>query len=373
MKEIDSRDFLNRLHNRKGHFPLRGLLELTYQCNLNCVHCYCKGSEDKARELNTEEWKEILAQLHKEGCIFITFSGGEPLLRQDFIELYAYARERGFIITIFTNATVLTKQIIGFFKRFPPSKIEITLNGITRSTYESITQAEGSFEKVIKNIIKLETNGMPVLLKANLLKQNKDEIKKIKAFADQFFGKKEDRFHFKYDPMIYPRLNSDRGPCQYRLSHQEMIEAMQEDSDIWDQYQASLHKDARHAKRDSIFLYHCNSWLQQFFINPFGRLKFCEYSEKFSSDLKKEPFKKGFYEKFPKVLNESFQTESKCRDCNLRHLCYYCPARAFLETGDKESPVEHYCALAHGLKKAIQAEQSKDKERRRRIEVPIIQ
>jgi radical SAM protein with 4Fe4S-binding SPASM domain len=354
MQEISSRDYFVGLQNNEKSTPLKGLIELTYRCNLNCTHCYCKGSEDQNRELTTCQWQKIIDQVRKEGCVHLLFSGGEPLLREDFLELYSYAREKGFLITIFTNGTTFTKEIISYLRKSPPLVIEITLNGITRATYEAITGNNHAFEKVIKNIVKLEESGLPLILKTNLLKENKHEIEKIKAFADMLLRKEKDKFHFKYDQMIYPRLNGDKTPCEHRLSFEELQEVKVQDQDIWQQYQMSLRSELIDFKRDPSFLYHCNAWKKQFFINPYGRLKFCEYSDKFSVDLRTTSFREGFYKVFPRLLQERFRRESKCRSCTLRPLCYYCPVRSRLETGDEEGPVEYYCTLAQRLSEQIE-------------------
>ena len=363
MKEISSGHFYGSLAKKRNHFPLRGQIELTYRCSLNCIHCYCKGLEDKNRELTTQEWKKILDEIQKEGCIWLTFTGGDPFIRDDFLEIYSYIKDRGFIITLFTNGQALTKEIINYLEKSPPYSIEITLNGITKETYETITQIEGSFSKALENIKKLKEKGLPLILKSNCLKQNKQEIEKIKVFVDNFLGKAKGKYYFKYDPMIYPRLNGDKTPCDFRLSFEELVELRKEDADIWQEYQKSLHSEFPGLERDGGFLYHCNSWMKQFFINPYGRLKFCNFSEKFSIDLRTAGFKEGFYKIFPKLLDEKFKTNSKCKDCSLRSICYHCPARAYLETGDEETPVEYYCQLAEETAKQIHS----------RNESPILQ
>lgn len=346
MREIKWEHFCKR----KCHGPFRGVLELTYRCNLNCVHCYCKGSEDDRKELSLSEWKSILDEIRARGCLYIIFTGGEPLIREDFVELFSYAKKRGFIISIFTNGQAL-KNYLDFLRDSPPFSIEITLNGITKSTYESVTQIEGSFEKVMDIIKEIKERSLPLVLKTNLLRQNKNEIREIKAFADRFLGKGR----FRYDPMIFPRLNGDTAPCQYRLSFREISEIRRQDQDIWKEYHRGLHSDTYLKKRDGMFLYQCNSWRRQFFVNPYGRLKFCQFSEKFSVDLKRGTFEEGFYNMFPKVLDEKFQTHSRCRDCKLRPICYYCPGRAYLETGKEEGPVRYYCTLAKSLKREIES------------------
>ncbi len=347
MKNQSTGHFYARMHNKKRHFPLTGLIELTYRCNLDCIHCYCKGSEDKDRELSARDWMKILGMLQKEGCIWLVFTGGDPLIRDDFLEIYSCAREKGFIISLFTNGLGLRNEVVDYLAQFPPFSIEITLNGITPDTYEAITQIEGSFPKAIRNIRILAGKKLPLLLKTNCLQQNKQQVGRIKAFSEELLGRpSENKHHYRYDPMIYPRLNGDKTPCQYRLSSREMLAVQKQDADFWREYQEGLHQDFPDLERNRDFLYRCDSWMSRFFINPYGRLKFCGFSDKFSIDLKNTPFNEGFYKVFPELLNEKFKTGSKCRCCRLRPICYHCPARAFLETGDEEAPVKYYCELA---------------------------
>jgi len=344
--------FYHKNLRKKELFPLEGQIELTYRCNLNCIHCYCKGSEDKEKELNTYAWKKILDEIQKEGCLFLAFTGGEPLIREDFLEIYAYAKKNGFIITLFTNGQLFNQKILDYLTKAPPYSIEITLNGITKQTYEKITQVKGSFYRVIKNIKKLVKNNLPLIIKTNLMKENKDEIIKIKKWTEIILGPalNKNHFKFKYDHLIYPRLNQDKTPTQQRLSFKEVLEVFKKDPDLWREYQEELHKDFPDFSRDGDYLYHCNAWMKQFFINPYGKLKFCSFYEKFSVDLKKTSFKKGFYENFPLLLKERFKTDSQCRTCPLRPLCYFCPARAYLEKNDEEAPIEYYCEFAKGWK-----------------------
>ncbi|MCM8820169.1 MAG: radical SAM protein, partial [Candidatus Omnitrophica bacterium] len=117
--------FLKKLDNNFS--PTEAHLELTYRCNLNCVYCYCLKDPN---EISTNRFKEIISKLKDLEVFFLTFSGGEPLLREDFLELYLYARKKGFLISILTNGTLFNKKIIDVLTKFPPYVIEITLNAI---------------------------------------------------------------------------------------------------------------------------------------------------------------------------------------------------------------------------------------------------
>ena len=163
-------------------------MELTERCNNNCVHCYINLSASdicaSKKELTCEEIKKILKEAESLGCRRIRFTGGEPFLRKDFEELYIFARKLGLSVLIFTNATLITPQLANLFARIPPlEKIEITVYGMRKSSYEGVTRTAGSF-KLFQNGVKLLLEKkIPFLVKAALLPQNKEEINVIEKWA----------------------------------------------------------------------------------------------------------------------------------------------------------------------------------------------
>ncbi len=333
------------LKSSKRNFcrPLGGIFELTYACDFNCVHCYCKGSERLEEELTLAQIKGILLELKSSGCLRVAFSGGDPLRRKDFIDIYLFAKRKGFLVDIFTSGFNLTDKIISVLKKFPPHCLEITLNGISKNIYEAVTRKPGSFEPALKNINKLKQNGLPLVIKSNCLSLNKDEIARIKSFSKELFG--ADSRRFRLDPIILPRLNGDKAPCAYRLSGQEIKNIFEADKEIMAEYTDSLACNSG-VCRDKKFIYQCSAWRSGFFINPFGKIKFCQFSDEFSVDLKKDSLEGYLSQISEKILTEEFKTDSNCKDCRLRVFCYYCPARAKLETGSKEEPVHYFCELA---------------------------
>ncbi|MBU1125257.1 MAG: radical SAM protein, partial [Candidatus Omnitrophica bacterium] len=238
-------------------------------------------------------------------------------------------------------------EIIRYLKRFPPHSIQITLNGVTARTYESITQVEGSFMPAMRIIRRLAKHKFPLLLKAVCLKQNQHEIGRIKEFSEELLGKpKNHKYSFLYDGIILPRLNGDKTPLNYRLSFEELSEVRRQDRDIWEEYQESITACSLPARNRKNALFQCNSWENEFTIDPYGYLRFCGFSRKYKLDVKTIPFRKGFYRLIDMIRRLTFRTRSPCKECRLREYCYYCPVRAFLETGNEEGPVEYYCNLA---------------------------
>ncbi|MFQ6110364.1 MAG: radical SAM protein, partial [Candidatus Aminicenantales bacterium] len=174
----------------KDRKPLIGRLdmELTERCNLNCIHCYINLPADdpaaRKREMTTDEIKDILNEAASSGCLSVRFTGGEPLLREDFEELYLSARRLGLKVLIFTNATLITPHLAELFSRIPPlEKIEISLYGMKKKSYEAVTRTPGSFEAARQGIRLLREKNIPFVLKSALLPPNKGEVEEFENWA----------------------------------------------------------------------------------------------------------------------------------------------------------------------------------------------
>ncbi len=144
-------DFGRRLVNLR--VPISGTLELTHRCNLGCVHCYLGSRQDRQhsaeREMTTDEVLSVLDQVAAAGCLNLVLSGGEPLLRRDFAEIYRHARGLGLVVTVFSNATLVTEELVDLFRDYPPYAVDISVYGATPATYEKVTGVAGSFEGVV--------------------------------------------------------------------------------------------------------------------------------------------------------------------------------------------------------------------------------
>lgn len=318
--------------------PIQGQMELTFHCNLRCVHCYVVEDQSK-EELTFSEITNILDQIHREGCLWLCLTGGEPLLRNDFLDIYTYAVKKGFLITLFTNGTLLTKEIANYLKVYPPFMIDITLNGISEETYEKITGVPGSFQKCLKGIQLLLERNLPLTLKSNGMRLNRDEILKIKEYVEGLGAK------YRYDSLITARLDGSKKPCRMRLSPEEIIDIESTDETMQEERRRYLESEHNLSNRNNLF--RCGAGISSFNISPYGQLQLCQLLRKPNFDLGKGSFREGFYRLFPKIRSREYQTNSKCKDCRLWHLCPQCPARAELENGDQEAPVDYFCQLAH--------------------------
>src|SRR5688572_11064139 len=107
---IQFSELVERLGEKARQAPqlVQAMVELTYGCNLRCVHCY-NPTHEAVNELSTTEIRAILKELADQSCLRVGFTGGELFTRRDAVEILRYARELGFLINVLTNATMINK------------------------------------------------------------------------------------------------------------------------------------------------------------------------------------------------------------------------------------------------------------------------
>src|ERR1700723_4710251 len=200
MEQQNCGAFSADLHLRHGgqRAPLQVSIEVTRRCPLECQHCYNNlpmGDQDaRSREMTTVEHFKMLDELVEMGCFWLLYTGGEIFARKDFLEIYTYPKKKGFLITLFTNGTLISAEIADYLVEWPPFAIEITLYGRTKGTYEALTQIPGSYEKCLRGIKLLRERKLPVKLKTVATSINKHEV-----FAMNQFAEEELDFDFKFD------------------------------------------------------------------------------------------------------------------------------------------------------------------------------
>ncbi|MEA3325747.1 MAG: radical SAM protein [Chloroflexota bacterium] len=154
-----------RIHPRLGSLNI----ELTERCNNDCIH-YCINlpagdQEARTREMSTEQVKAILSEAADLGCMQVRFTGGEPLMRSDFKELYSFARHLGLMVLIFTNARLITSHLVDLLTSIPPLvKMEVTVYGMHKASYEAVSRAPGSYEQFWRGVnLLLEHNNQRIV------------------------------------------------------------------------------------------------------------------------------------------------------------------------------------------------------------------
>jgi radical SAM protein with 4Fe4S-binding SPASM domain len=165
--------------------PYSVMWELTNRCNLGCRFCYinCSGIQ-KAAFPTLDECKAVIDGLVDSGMLFCTLTGGECLLHPEFSSIYTYLKQKGVLVSIFTNATLLNQSHFALFAEYPPYKIEVSIYGMTEEHFKFATKAAGGLYKIVlDNILTLCSMGIQVVCKTPLNALTEKDLPKIKLWC----------------------------------------------------------------------------------------------------------------------------------------------------------------------------------------------
>lgn len=348
--EQDYKKFSRLIHSRsiESRIPISGSLEVTERCNLRCQHCYIpleKRTESDKPELTLQEIKHILDELAKAGCLWLLLTGGEPFQRPDFIEIYDYAKKKGFLVSIFTNGTLITPEIADYLSIWRPFSIEISLYGFTAKTYERVTGIAGSHTRCLRGIQLLKERNIPLKLKTMVMTLNKHELTAMHEFSRQL------GIEFRFDPIINSGLDGSQKPIALRLIPEEIVKLERDDPDRsarWTTYYQNLSA----TKQDSRQLYICSAGENSFHINSYGNLCLCQIVQQSGYNLRQGGFQEGWDFYLKSLRQQNYSEKYACRACELRSVCAQCPGVNFLETGSYEQYSPFICEIAH-LRKQV--------------------
>jgi radical SAM protein with 4Fe4S-binding SPASM domain len=306
--------------------------------------------EARRREMTTEEHFKMLDELVEMGCFWLLYTGGEIFARKDFLEIYTYAKKKGFLITLFTNGTMITEKIADYLLEWPPFAIEITLYGRTRETYEALTMIPGSYDRCLRGIKLLKERNLPLELKTVATSINKHEVTSMRRFAEEELG-----VAFKFDGLINPRVDCSQSPLAVRLAPEEVVALDMAAPKGVSEYQrlAKLGECApEHPSLDD-GVYVCGGGLNSFAINAYGEMSICVISQQETFGIRGSSVKEIWEESLLRLRESKRTQRTKCVRCRIRSLCGMCPANGELESGDRETPVEFLCHVAHVRAAAI--------------------
>jgi radical SAM protein with 4Fe4S-binding SPASM domain len=336
-----------RLHHRSitERYPLAGGFELTFRCNLACIHCYVNlpahDRDAKSRELTTEEWFRVTDEAADAGVLYLTLTGGEPLLRPDFCEIYEYAHAKGMVLSVYTNATLITDKHLELWRRRPPSAVEITQYGWTRETYDKVVDAGEQFDRFQRGLKRVRDAGVRVTLKAIAMRASVHELPAIRDFA------RGEGLDFRYDAILSPRIDGGRKPLEQRLTPAEVAAVETIDSkraESFANYCASHLGDRTPSDRK----YQCGAGLNAVIVDPYGKMHVCQLSRKPGWDVLRDGLAAGFYEGFKAVRAEKRQDVSGCASCATAGVCSNCVGMSELEGRSTEVGDPYFCNISAG-------------------------
>lgn len=345
-------------------------IELTERCNSRCIHCYINQPEHdpvaKAREMSTAFVQSILRQAADLGALTVRFTGGEPLLRDDFTELYLFARRLGLKVLIFTNARLVTEELAQLFARIPPGEpIEVTVYGMHAASYDAVSGTRGAFAEFKRGLDLLQTHGVPVVVKLSLLPQNRHEVAEFEAFAATL--PRMDRppgYAMNFD-LRARRDDPAKNRAIRRLRHSpaETIAMLTRDPERYTRSMQEFASKFMGPPGDRLFSCGAGCGVS---VDASGQAQMClqlrhpetlcplsdsaEPGLSLSDQGDPSPLAVALTEVFPRYRERPAANPDylrRCARCFLKGLCEQCPAKSWQEHGTLDTPVEYLCEVAH--------------------------
>ena len=175
------------MHASEHRVPYKGTFELTARCTLKCKMCYMRldqrDIDAQGRELTAAEWIELGRAAVDAGTVDLLLTGGEPMLHPDFAEIYMALSDMGFVLRVFTNATLVTDEIAALFEERPPQLVEVSVYGASRETYQRVGGWADGFDRMRDGVDKLIKAVPTISLKTTIIRDNAADFEAMNAFA----------------------------------------------------------------------------------------------------------------------------------------------------------------------------------------------
>lgn len=363
------------LHARAGASgtPISGTFELTPRCNLSCRMCYVRmtPAEQAAvgRELTTREWLDIAEAARARGMLFLLITGGEPLIRSDFRELFCKLKAMGFMISINTNASLIDDDWLEFFRREPPFRFNISLYGAHNEAYMRLCGAPVG-ERVKHNIRALKEMGIGVKLNLSLTPYNRSELGEIYALAEEL-GVPLQAATYMFPPL---RRDVDCIGGGDRFTPEEEAECSLE----WDRlrFDAETFRARAEAMLRGCELpddsecgaspdrgMRCRAGRSSFWINWRGDMTPCGMMNEPSVSLLETDFSAAWDS--IRAATAAIVTPAECAACRYRNSCHVCAAACVCETGRSDKRPLHICRAVERTVELAARELELEKEKKK--------
>lgn len=339
------------LHLRAGMrgVPLAGNFELTARCNFNCRMCYVHQNQDPEKELTAQQWIELGRHARDRGMLFLLITGGEPMLRPDFPLIYKSLREMGLMVSINTNASLLTDEILELFRNFPPTRLNISLYGGNHETYRNLC-GTAAYDIVTRNILRLKELGLSVKINCSVTPYNAGDIEQIYGFA------KENGLQIQGTTYMYPpvRINGCKygeAPARftweeaaaYMLKCREQLLTPEQLANSTDG-RFELEEDCANDTGEPMW---CRAGRTAFWVTWDGRMLPCGMFPQEGYSVREMGFDRAWEQ--VRAYVRQIRMPRECADCPKKGRCNSCAAACIAESGSTEIKPDYICKMTQRL------------------------
>jgi radical SAM protein with 4Fe4S-binding SPASM domain len=318
----------------RNNIPLSVVIEITYRCNLKCYYCFQKKFP-RQKELSKGKWRSILKQLADSGTLYLTFSGGEPFVREDFLDIVENARKLDFGVSIITNGTLLTPETVRQLASLGIMDIGISFHAARPLLHDRLTGKTWSFKKAFANLLLCRKAGIRTMIKHSVSTENFGEFIALQKMAD------ETGSLFECDCFVLPHEKGTASP--FGLSTDQYVRFLKK---------MKVDAFSCGSKRDINARMHCDAGRSAAGISPSGDLVACIQLPIVFGNLNKFAFRSAWNSPQAKLFRkQEKKLASSCASCSNRRFCSRCHGIAYLESCNWRGKSPSLCRHALSVKK----------------------
>ena len=313
-------------------------LDVTYRCNERCVHCYVEQNGE--RELSTGEVRGILEQLAEAGTLFLSVSGGEPLMRKDLFEILEAARGLSFDVKLKTNGLLIGPEQARRLRALHVHEVQVSLYSHRAEAHDSVTGVRGSLKRSLRAIRLMRELGQKVIVSHVAMRGAERDHSAVKTLAGDLGA------GFRIDPTITPRLNGSNSSLALNVPRRELLGIVRSPD-----YVTSVEEDcAPPAPADGKTLEGagCSAGFTHCYIAPNGDVCPCVQFPLLCGNLRKQAFAEIWRDspQFRDVRAVRNVDLPVCSECSHLSMCSRCPGLALME-GDLRGPSAADCEKSY--------------------------
>jgi MoaA/NifB/PqqE/SkfB family radical SAM enzyme len=303
------------------------------------------------RERTAAEWLEIAKEAQRAGLAFLLLTGGEPTLREDFLEIYEGLAQMGLSISINTNGTMFDQDLKRVFHRYPPAQVNITLYGTSEEEYDALCGNAKAYAKVMDAIEWLQEENILLHLNATMTPSNMEKWQEYEAFA------KSKDLELRMTSYCFPPSRREECPGFERLEPEQAGELSVLDILYREGIQEVIKKkngltqQLNSCKLDIGDPMQCMAAKSQFWVNWDGTMVPCGMLKCPKVKLYEMEFEQAWEEL--KAETASIRLCPDCTNCPEKQTCMNCAAVTYTETGRFDGKPEYMCRMNQAYRQAL--------------------
>ncbi len=338
--------------------PFEASIDLTYRCNNCCRHCWLwlpENAPDQAGELTFEEWREVIDQARVLGTQRWAISGGEPMLREDFSEIFEYATSKAIGYSLNTNGTLITPEIARQLRRKGDKMVAVY--GATAEVYDHVTRNPGGFEALQQGLAYMKEAGAGFTVQLIPMRDNWHQWDRMQEFARSLSPR------YRVGAAWFWKSASGDAARNAEIERQRLDPA-----DVIELDTPKTRKEApKPIERETMRcvlpgkgLYGaCIEERRDFHVDPYGGMSFCSFVKdpQFRYDLRQGDRRgipsgalaSAWDEHIPSLADVTTgvpEYAADCGQCDLKAHCRWCDVYSYLETGRHGAKIDYLCRVA---------------------------